>query len=273
MNWEPFVTNWRAAWARAYVRTFAASREPSWLIGEVLFPVIGMFAYVYIYRALGAPRAYESFAVIGGVMMAYWVAVLWSMGAQFHWEKQGGQLELYMVAPCSRMAILTGMAIGGLAMTSVRAVASGVIGLWVFHVPFHPAQPLALAAVFLLALCSLYALGMCLASLFLLYGREIWQLSHALQEPVFLASGMYFPLKALGPWAVAGVSALPLALGLDAMRQLLFAPEIAQGLFPLRTEIAALAVSCVVFLIAATWLMAAMERIAKRNGTLVLRHQ
>ncbi len=273
MNWEPLVTNLRATWGRAYVRVFAATREPSWMIGEVLFPVLGMFAYVYIYRALSARREYESFVVIGGVMMAYWVAVLWSMAAQFHWEKQGGQLELYLVAPCSRMAILSGMAIGGVFMTTIRAVASGAIGLWVFRVPFHPSDPLALVAVFLLTLCCLYALGMCLASLFLLYGRGVWQLSHALQEPVFLVSGMYFPLSALGPWAVTSVSVLPLALGLDAMRQLLFPPAIAQGLLPLRTEIALLAVSLVVFLWMASALMAWMERAAKRNGTLIMRHQ
>lgn len=273
INWEPLITNFRATWGRAYVRIFAATREPSWLIGEVLFPVLGMFAYVYVYRALGARREYESFVVIGGVMMAYWVAVLWSMGAQFHWEKQGGQLELYLVAPCSRMAILTGMAIGGLVMTTIRALASGLIGLFIFRVPFHPANPLALLAVFLLTLCCLYALGMCLASLFLLYGREVWQLSHALQEPVFLASGMYFPLKALGPWAVAGVSALPLALGLDAMRQLLFPPDVAQGMLPLRTEILALAVSLVGFLWLATALLSWMECAAKKNGTLIMRHQ
>ena len=165
------------------------------------------------------------------------------------------------------------MALGGVVMTSIRAIASGLIGLLVFRVPFHPSDPGALLAVFLLTLCCLYALGMCLASLFLLYGREVWQLSHALQEPVFLISGMYFPLKALGPWAVAGVSALPLALGLDAMRQLLFPPDVAQGLFPLRTEIAALAASLVVFLWIASALLAWMERAAKKNGTLIMRHQ
>ena len=41
-RFEPLVTNLRAAWARAYVRIFAASREPSWILSETLLPVIGM---------------------------------------------------------------------------------------------------------------------------------------------------------------------------------------------------------------------------------------
>jgi ABC-2 type transport system permease protein len=273
MNFEPLRTNVRATLARAYVRTFAASREPRWLLTETFLAIIGMFAYVYIYRGMGAPREYESFAVIGGVMMSYWLAVLWTMGTQLHWEKQGGTLALYMIAPCSRLAILTGMALGGIVMTSVRALSALAIGLWIFHVPFHPSHPVQLIAVFVLTLVALYALGMCFASLFLLYGREIWQLAHALQEPVFLGSGVYFPLRALGPWAAAAVSALPLAMGLDAMRQFIFPPEVARGLLPIRTEIAILAVCLVVFITSAVYALRWVETIAKREGTLITRHQ
>ena len=43
-RFEPLVTNLRAAWARAYVRIFAASREPSWILFETVMPVLGMFA-------------------------------------------------------------------------------------------------------------------------------------------------------------------------------------------------------------------------------------
>ncbi len=273
MNLEPLRTNIRATLARAYVRTFAAAREPSWLITETLLAIVGMFGYVYVYRGMGAPREFESFAVIGGVMMSYWIAVLWTMGTQLHWEKQGGTLALYMIAPCSRLAILTGMAVGGIFMTSIRALSALAIGLWVFRVPFHPENPLLLVAVFLLTLCALYALGMCFASLFLLYGREIWQLAHALQEPIFLASGLYFPLRALGPWAVTAISALPLAMGLDAMRQMIFPPEYARPLFSVSTEILILAACLVVFVAASVFLLRWIETIAKREGTLIARHQ
>ena len=41
-RFEPLVTDLRAAWARAYVRIFAASREPSWILFETVMPVLGM---------------------------------------------------------------------------------------------------------------------------------------------------------------------------------------------------------------------------------------
>jgi len=270
---EPWITNLRAAWARAYVRIFAASREPSWILFETVMPVLGMFAYVFVYRALGAPREFEAFVVLGGVMMAYWLAVLWSMGTQWFWEKQEGNLEFYLVAPCSRLAILSGMALGGIVMTSMRAVLSLVLGLLLFRVDVMPDHPWAALGVFLLTLGALYALGMCLASLFLMYGREVVHVANALQEPMYLVNGLYFPIKALGPWAFAAVSTLPLAIGLDAMRQLVLGPTLARGLLPVPVEIALLAAALAFNLALAVLLLARLEREGKRTGALILRQQ
>ena len=270
---EPLLTDLRAAWARAYVRIFAASREPSWILFETVMPVLGMFAYVYVYRALGAPREFEAFVVIGGVMMAYWLAVLWSMGAQWYFEKQEGNLEFYLVAPCSRLAILAGMALGGIVMTSMRAMLSLIAGVLIFRTPVVPSDPWAGLGVFLLTLASLYALGMCMASLFLMYGREAWHVASALTEPMYLVNGLYFPIRALGAWGFAACSTLPLALGLDAMRQLVLGPTLARGLLPVGVEAVILALTLVVNLAVAVWLLDRAERVGKQTGALILRHQ
>lgn len=264
--------NYRAAYARAYVRIAGSMREPSWILSEILLPVIGMFAYVFVYRALGAPREFEAFAVLGGLMLAYWLAVLWSMAAQFYWEKQMGNLEFYFVAPCSRFAILVGMAVGGMVWTSSRALVAVAIGVWVLHVPFDWSRLPQALGVFLLSLIALYSLGMWLSSLFLLYGREIWHLSNAFQEPVYLASGLYFPLRALGPFFFVGLAVLPLSLGLDAIRQLLLGAR-ARGVWPVGLEVTLLASSLVFFVALAAFSWRKMEEWAKREGRLILRWQ
>jgi ABC-2 type transport system permease protein len=255
------------------VRIFAASREPSWILFETVMPVLGMFAYVFVYRALGAPRVFEAFVVLGGVMMSYWLAVLWSMGTQWYWEKQDGNLESYLIAPCSRLAILTGMAVGGIVMTSMRALLSLLLGVLLIRVDVLPDQPLAALSVFLLTLGALYALGMCLASLFLMYGREVMHVANALQEPMYLVNGLYFPVRALGPWAFAAVSTLPLALGLDAMRQLILGPSLARGLWPVPVETAVLGATFLVNIAVAVALLARLEHEGKKSGSLILRHQ
>src|SRR6185295_3262962 len=99
--------------------------------------------------------------------------------------------------------------------------------------------------VLVVTLGAVYCLGMCFASIFLVYGREGEHLAHSLQEPVFFAAGFYYPANTL-PVAVQVVgSIVPLTFGLDAMRQLLIPG--ATGLLPLWVEAAAIPLMLVGF--------------------------
>ena len=269
---ESVSLNVRATLARAYVRVIGSIREPAWIVSDAILPALGMSAFVLLYRGLGAPKTYETLAVLGGILSTYWTNVLWGMGAQLYWEKQQGQLQLYFAAPCSRMAILTGMALGGMMTTTVRSIFSIAMGFGVLGVRVNLHEPWLLLAVFLAAMAALYALGMTLSSLFLLYGREAWHLCNALQEPVYFLSGLYFPLRTLG--ALGGVAAglIPLGLGIDAMRQVLVG-EAAHGLLPVPMELGILCAFAAVFLVAARYSMRYLESLSKREGRLTQRWQ
>jgi ABC-2 type transport system permease protein len=129
-----------------------------------------------------------------------------------------------------------------------------------------------LTGVFLLTMVALYALGMTLSSLFLLYGREAWHTANALQEPVTFLSGLYFPVRTLGSVGAVVAGAVPLALGTDALRQVLLGPA-AHGLWPLDRECLALAGFGVAFLWLAGRAMAYLEALSKREGRLTQRWQ
>jgi ABC-2 type transport system permease protein len=269
---DAIVLNWRAMKARTFVRLAGSIREPAWIISDAVFPSLGMCAFVLLYRALGAPRSFEALAVLGGILSTYWINVLWGMGAQLYWEKQQGQLQLYFVAPCSRMAILSGMALGGMAMTTVRSVFGIAIGFGVFGVRVHSFELGMLLLVFTITMAALYALGMTLASLFLLFGREAWHLCNALQEPVYFLSGLYFPLRTLGALGLVAAGLVPLAIGVDAMRQVLLGAA-AQGLMPLGRELAILTGLAAAFLVLARVSLAHLESLSKREGRLTQRWQ
>lgn len=264
--------NARALRARTYVRLVGSVREPNWIIADAVFPNLAMCAFVMLYRALGAPKSFETLAVIGGIMSTYWINVLWGMGAQLYWEKQQGQLQLYFAAPCSRMAILGGMALGGIAMTTIRTLVGVAIGWFVFHVRLDHVNVWHLIGVFALTMGALYALGMSLASLFLLWGREAWHICNAFMEPVFFLSGLYFPIRALGALGMVAAAILPLTIGIDALRQVLM-HEAAHGLLPLRLEAAALAVFTVLFFVLARFLLRYLENLSKHEGRLTQRWQ
>jgi ABC-2 type transport system permease protein len=262
--------NGAAILARASVRIVAAFRERSWLIGETLFPVLAMATFVLVYRGLGAPPEYEAFAVLGGAMIAYWNNVLWSMASQFFWEKEQGQLQLYLITPVSRMSILLGMALGGMLMTTTRAVVILAAGILLFHIPLPLDRvPLALG-LFALTLAALYGLGMILSSVFFLWGREAWYTATLFQEPVYLLSGFYFPVRALGT-AVASIGALiPITLGLDGIRQVLYG-EAARGLLPIAWTAPLLVALLIIYLLLAHRALTVMETLGKRDGRITIR--
>ncbi len=313
--------NLRAVVGRSYPRIVGANREPSWIFFEAFLPLLGIAAYVFIYQFFGnqaiaaitqstatAPwgmcgnhacvdaaeqaqylaavnsntNALVASVVLGGTMVAFWLNVLWSMASQLYWEKEIGNLQLYMMAPMNRMALLGGMAVGGMVMTSMRAVSTLVAGIFVFGVIFQVANPLLLLAVFFATLVALYGLGMMFASLYLLWGREAWNLSALMEEPIFFSSGFYFPLGGLfripgwGPAVAIVGSFIPASIGLDALRQLTLGSTAFGGtlwIFDVTTELEILVGMAVLFLILARYCLAYLETLAKREGKLTSRHQ
>lgn len=266
------ATNLRSILGRAYPRLIGLRREPSWLLFEILLPFLTTSAFVFVYRALQAPPEYVGFVVLGGAMTAFWMNVMWMMAAQLYWEKDQGNLDLYFTAPMSLMSILLGMAIGGLVATCLRAGIVLVVGTLLYGVVFSIDQWALLVAVFVLTLAALYGLGMVLASLFLLWGREAWHLTQALQEPVYFVSGLNFPVGRLGALGAVAIGIIPLAVGLDAMRQLAFAGSSANvGTPKPEVEALILVVMTVVFIGLARFMLRKLEWLARHEGRLTLR--
>ncbi|HLF91657.1 MAG TPA: ABC transporter permease, partial [Anaerolineales bacterium] len=123
-----------------------------------------------------------------------------------------------------------------------------------------------LFAVFMLTMTALYGMGMMFASVYLLLSREAWHWSNLAQEPVYLASGFYFPISSFNFWIAAGASIIPLTMGLDAMRQLVFKSGPSLGFVSVPIEIGVLVTLCVIFLTAARYLLRYMEGLAIREG-------
>jgi ABC-2 type transport system permease protein len=276
-NWssrQALMTDLRAVGGRAYPRVTGMFREKSWLAFEILLPFLATSAFVFVYRALQAPPEYVGFVVLGGAMTAFWLNVIWMMASQLWWEKSQGNLELYFAAPMSIMSVLFGMAVGGMVMSSTRAIVVLAIASLVFGVRFAVDQWLLLGVVFVLTLAALYGLGMMLASLFLMWGREAFHLTQLLTEPVYFVSGLNFPVARLGLLGALAIGTIPLAVGLDAMRQLTFVTaEFPIGTPPPAVEALILVAMTVIFLGASRWMLAKLERMARRDGRLSVRWQ
>ncbi len=269
---QVLLTDLRAIRGRAYPRWRGLFREKSWVFFEILLPFLGTSAFVFVYRALQAPIEYVGFVVLGGAMTAFWLNVIWMMANQLYWEKTQGNLELYFAAPMHFMSILFGMAVGGIVLSSSRAVVVITVASLLYGVRFAVEEWATLATVFFLTLTALYGLGMVLASLFLVWGREAWHMGQLLTEPVYFVSGLNFPVARLGFLGALSVALIPLATGLDAMRQLAFAgADFPIGTLSPLVEVGILVVMSLASILAARWMLVAMERRARRDGRLTVR--
>ncbi len=255
-------------WGRSYPRIVGMQRERSWLFFDIFLPLLAVSAYVFVYRAIRAPEDYVGFVIVGGAMTAFWMNVLWSMSSQLYWEKDSGNLALYIIAPGPMMASLLGMAVGGLFSTTLRAVVVLVIGSLLFNVSYTVASFPLLFLVFMVAMTALYGLGMATASIFLLLSREAWHIANLAQEPIYLISGFYFPIKSFPFWLAAAGSLIPLTLGLDAMRQLAFASGPGLGFISVPLELGILCLLAFIFLLVAYFLLKYIEKLAIREGRL-----
>jgi len=267
------TANMRAAKARMWVRIKGGNRELTHYIAEVVLPVLTIGAYVILYKTLGLPSSLGAAVIIGGAMIAFWTNILWNMSAQWFWEKEMGNLEMYMVAPVSRMSVLLGMAMGGAINTSLRATGIILLGVFVFQVPFQVHDLLVAGLVFLLTVISLYGLGMVFASLYMLYGREAWHTNMLLQEPVFFLSGSYFPtiyVSVIPVWLQVTATLIPMTVGLDAIRRVTIQ---GQGLMAVWPHILALIVFIAILIPVARMALNYMENLGKREGRLTLRWQ
>src|SRR5438128_157631 len=270
---NPRASLWlKTVYARTWVRTKSIYGEPLWVAVNVGFPFFTSLALSLLYSSAGL-KAGIGFAFLGGVMVSFWGNVLWSMASQFNWDKQQGLFELYVTSPAPISAILIGMSLGGILGTAPSAMTLAIIGWLLFAPPATPLWPL-VALTFALTLASLYAMGMALSSLYLVYGREADSVNEALHEPVSLISGVYFPsVGGISPFPFAaqvGASIIPLTIGMDALRQTLFSTP---GFLPLPLEILVLGLMGLVLLFASSKALKFLENKGRKTGTIAVRQR
>lgn len=262
------IRGFKAAIARSYVRVKGGNREPSWLIWEVFLPLLMISSVVYTYQSLNAPREFVGFVILGGAMMSFWFNVLWGMGSVMYWERERGNLEVFIVTGAPLYGLLLGMALGGMFNTTIRALAIIIIGVFVFNAYFNPAGVPGAILIFILTLAALYSLGLSLASIYLMYARSGWRANELLSEPMMFISGIYYPITTFPLLLQVVASLFPLAIGIDGIRKCLI---YGLSISDLTWHILLLIIMTIVLLWIGLRILKYMELRARREGRLILR--
>ncbi len=226
-------------------------------------PFIGRGVLVPVEPFLDLPII--GFLIAGQIVYNLYTNVLLG-GNFFDAEREQQTLEIMLLTPTSRFAILLGSALAGLLLNVWMFIAILLTITVTPGVGVSIRDPFALGASLFLSAFSLLGLGMCLGCVFVLTRRG-GQITASIQEPVDFLSGLRFPVRILPGILQSVASLLPLTYGIRATRLAMVGGA---TLVEVWVDLLILAVTGVLLVVSSRYLIRVIERRAKQQGTLSL---
>jgi ABC-2 type transport system permease protein len=242
------------------VREFIISRW--FLLINVLQPVIFASIAFYMFKAGGRPGTLL-YAALGAGMMGIWSSTLFGSGGALQWNRWQGTLELLVASPPPLIIVLLPLTIATSVTGAYSLLATVFWGRIFFGVPLHLAHPVLFLLAVPTAVLALGLMGLLMASSFILY-RNANALSNLLEYPVWVATGLLFPLSLLPGWVGPLSWLLAPRWGIDAIR------HAALGGGPVWFPIAMCVATGAAYLGLAALFLKYFERAARARATLAL---
>jgi ABC-2 type transport system permease protein len=231
-----------------------------------LFPLLYFAMLLLTYRISGqetvAGYNVEGFLLVGAIGMVLWSAAIWTGGYAIEIERMEGTINSLFLTPSSRVAVITGYSLGGLAMFMLPAVIVLTILAMLTGVQFDVQSPIAVVIASFSLIFGACALGHVLASAFVLTRRaNLW--ANFLQTPIYLLSGMVVAIEALPEWVQWFAAVFPIGAGMTALRDALLAGATVGDI---SEPLVRFAVSSAALLVIGSYLLKRVENVAKRGG-------
>jgi ABC-2 type transport system permease protein len=204
---------WRVLFAGAKLQ-MARGRGAAFLVGGVALPIFYTVALVVMGRYLGRTDELAPFLVLGPAVMGVWQNSINTGAAVISDERRAGTLELLVAAPAATELVMLGRVSGSTALSFV-ALPEALVTARLLGVDLAISDPLvAVAAVLGLGLATM-SVTLIFASLFVLT-RTTLVFQNAMGFPLFILSGVAFPVALLPAWLqpAASVVALTWVVGL-----------------------------------------------------------
>jgi ABC-2 type transport system permease protein len=241
------------------IREFAVS---TWFIlMSVIQPVIFATIAFYMFKAGGKPGTLL-YAALGAGMMGIWSSTLFGSGGALQWNRWQGTLELLVAAPPPFLVVLLPLTLATSVTGAYALLATLFWGRVFFGIPLHLVHPLAFAVAVPVAVVALGLMGLLMASSFVLY-RHANALTNLLEYPVWIATGLLFPVALLPVWVEPISWLLAPTWGIEAIR------NAATG-GPVWFPLAMCAVIGALYLALTGVFLRIFERAARANATLSL---
>lgn len=230
-------------------------------ISPLIFATLAFF----LFRSGGGTAGQTLlYVALGSGMMGVWSTTLFGCGGAIAWQRWEGTLELLVSAPSRYDFILVGQTFGAVVLGFYGIASTLAWGVVLFGMPIEASFPLILPLSLAAAVVSLGALGMLIATTFVLY-RHANALGNLLEYPIWLAAGLLVPIAVLPFWVRPISWLLAPTWGMEAIR------GAATGTEPPLLAIAMCFVLAVVYYVAARIALVFVLDKARRDATLALR--
>jgi ABC-2 type transport system permease protein len=254
-------------------------RYPTNLLGTIFWPVLLPAVWVLMgqaYSGGGEPAALDAFAsragttgvtlfVFVGYLMYMWLsALLWGPGTALRQEQIRGSLEAVFLTPVSRLVPLFGPTLTNFVWIAMDLVVMGLAAWLLFGVVLSVQGMLLAAAITLIGVPAMYAMGALFGAGVLRFG-EIGPAVQFTRGGLSMLCGITFPIAMLPSWAQAAASAMPPTYIVDAMRGALLRSATVADLVPAAASLIGLAAA---FAILAVVVFRWLEASARRSGML-----
>jgi len=211
------MTAARVVWGglRFHVKTLTLSNF--FLLTTFLLPAIFASIAFFLVQAGGRPGPLL-YTALGAGMMGVWSSTLFGSGGAIQWQRWQGTLEILVGAPPPFLATLLPLTIATATIGIYSVVGTLAWGRIFFGTPLDFVHPLQVAIAIPVTVLSLGALGLLLASTFILY-RNANAFANLLEYPVWLATGHLVPLTLLPGWVGPIAWVLSPYWGMTAIRE------------------------------------------------------
>jgi ABC-2 type transport system permease protein len=206
----------RIVWVGLKLRVKEFSVSHWFLLMCLIQPVIFASIAFFLFKA-GGQTGTLLYAALGAGMMGIWSSTLFGSGGALQWNRWQGTLELLVGAPPPFIVVLLPLTIATSVTGAYSLLATLAWGWAIFGIPIHFVHPLAFVIAVPAAILALGLMGLLMASSFILY-RHANALSNFLEYPVWIATGLLFPIALLPGWVAPISWVLAPTWGIEAIR-------------------------------------------------------
>lgn len=253
----------RAVVAGARVQASRA-RGPIFILAAVVTPVAYTVVFVLMARSLGRAEALAAYVVIGPALMSIWYSAIATGGAVIGDERGAGTLELLVAAPAPAALAILGRVTAN-TLLSLVALPLTLAVAWLLGISVA-VESVPLAAIGIVAL----GVSTIAATLFftsaLIFARSAIIIQNLIAFPIWMLSGVAFPIALLPDWTRPLSYLLPLTYLADVIRSATLDAEASS----LARDAAALVALTVVYGVVGYWLFARAVRSIRANGKVAL---